>query len=163
MERRSYESGIRYRHLDTSFLDVDVQPKYVRVTIKQKILQLTLSCEVLTERSSVQRSQITGHLTVTMPRLNPLKVIEKPIRVNPKTSDRPVKSMAAKSLPSRREFLEIGPEKYEFDYTKIVARNEIDDNKQKNKSSDRREVICLTKEKIPSDNFMDNPEVPPLL
>ena len=47
-----------------------MQPWYVRVTIKGKILQIVLYEEVNAEKSFAQRSQITGHLVVTMPRVN---------------------------------------------------------------------------------------------
>ncbi|XP_076838258.1 dynein axonemal assembly factor 11 isoform X2 [Brachyhypopomus gauderio] len=57
-----------YRHLDTSLLDLDVQPSYVRVTVKGKVFQLVLPDEVKPDSSSAQRSQTTGHLLVTMPK-----------------------------------------------------------------------------------------------
>lgn len=54
---------------DTSLMDVDVQPNYVRVNMKGKILQLALHEEVSPDSSSAKRSQTTGHLVVTMPKL----------------------------------------------------------------------------------------------
>ncbi|XP_048867633.1 dynein axonemal assembly factor 11 isoform X2 [Brienomyrus brachyistius] len=56
-----------YRHMDTSLLDVDVQPTYIRVTVKGKVFQLVLPAEVLPDSSTALRSQTTGHLVVTMP------------------------------------------------------------------------------------------------
>lgn len=60
-------SSIRY--LDTSLIDVDVQPNYIRVAVKQKIIQLALDQEVRTSDSTSQRSQATGHLLIIMPKL----------------------------------------------------------------------------------------------
>ncbi|XP_029931014.1 dynein axonemal assembly factor 11 [Myripristis murdjan] len=57
-----------YRHLDTSLMDVDVQPTYVRVTVKGKIFQLVVPAEVKPDSSTAKRSQTTGHLLVTMPK-----------------------------------------------------------------------------------------------
>ncbi|KAK2142007.1 hypothetical protein LSH36_1006g00020 [Paralvinella palmiformis] len=57
-----------YKHLDTSHCDVDVQPTYVRVTIKGKVLQLVLQEEVKPDSSTAKRSQTTGHLVITMPK-----------------------------------------------------------------------------------------------
>lgn len=57
--------------METSLLDVDVQPNYVRVTVKGKIFQLALSEEVNISDSSSQRSTITGHLLIVMPKLVP--------------------------------------------------------------------------------------------
>lgn len=51
-------------------MDVDVQPTYVRVTTKGKIFQLCLPEEVNTSESTAKRSQITGRLLITMPKLN---------------------------------------------------------------------------------------------
>lgn len=58
-----------YRFLETSLIDVDVQPNYVRATIKEKIFQLSLSEEVNVSESTSKRSQTTGHLLITMPKL----------------------------------------------------------------------------------------------
>ncbi|MGH0166027.1 UNVERIFIED_CONTAM: hypothetical protein FKN15_061465 [Acipenser sinensis] len=57
------------RHLDTSRLDVDVQTTYIRVTVKGKTFQLVLPSEVKPDSSTAKRSQITGHLVVTMPKV----------------------------------------------------------------------------------------------
>ena len=58
-----------WQHMDTSLVDVDVQPFYVRVTLKGKILQLRLHAEVKPDSSTAKRSQVTGNLLVTMPKV----------------------------------------------------------------------------------------------
>lgn len=57
------------RFLDTSLLDVDINPDYVRVVIKQKVFQLRLMCEVRVEESRVLRSTTTGALQLLMPKV----------------------------------------------------------------------------------------------
>ncbi|KAM6215432.1 dynein axonemal assembly factor 11 [Rhynchocyon petersi] len=57
-----------YRYMDTSLIDVDVQPTYVRVTVKGKPFQLVLPAEVRPDSSSARRSQTTGHLVICMPK-----------------------------------------------------------------------------------------------
>lgn len=69
------------RYLDTSLIDVDVQPNFVRASVKGKVFQLALNDEVNIEASTSQRSMITGHLLITMPKLNfkevlPVKMID---------------------------------------------------------------------------------------
>ncbi|KAL2621935.1 hypothetical protein R1flu_002140 [Riccia fluitans] len=59
------------RYLDTSLIDVDVQPSWLRILVKGKLLQLKLPCEVKTDESFVQRSTTTGRLLVTMPKVVP--------------------------------------------------------------------------------------------
>ncbi|XP_017073582.1 protein tilB-like [Drosophila eugracilis] len=59
-----------YKHLDTSLIDVDVQPIYTRVTVKKKIFQISYNEEVKPDQSTIQRSQITGHLMIKLKKLN---------------------------------------------------------------------------------------------
>ncbi|XP_015586664.1 protein tilB homolog [Cephus cinctus] len=137
-----------YKHLDTSYLEVDVQPRYVRVTIKGKVLQLTLPCEVLTQKSSVKRNVVTGHLVITMPRLNQLETIRKSSRIEKKVF--PKVTVNATGPISKRELLEIGPPRDEMDFSKIVRKDGQKPSKQK------------SQEMTTPRNFVDNPEVPPL-
>ena len=57
------------RHLDASLVTCDVEPWYVRVTVKGKVLQLVMMEEVRPGQATAQRSQVTGHLVVTMPKV----------------------------------------------------------------------------------------------
>ncbi|XP_067125353.1 dynein axonemal assembly factor 11 [Centruroides vittatus] len=77
-----------YKFLDTSLLDVDVQPFYVRVYVKQKVFQLCLPEEVFTSHSKVQRSQTTGHLLITMPKTKELLKKEKKAWNNEKKKEK---------------------------------------------------------------------------
>lgn len=58
-----------YRYLDSSLIDIDVQPKYIKVTVKKKVFQLRFEDEVAPDQSKATRSQTTGHLLVTMPKV----------------------------------------------------------------------------------------------
>ncbi|XP_026230648.1 protein tilB homolog isoform X2 [Anabas testudineus] len=80
-----------YRHMDTSLIDVDVQPTYARLNVKGKIFQIVLPAEVKPDSSTAQRSQTTGHLVLTMPR------VEGEIKVT-KTVSRPPR--ACQNRPS---------------------------------------------------------------
>ncbi|KAH8419800.1 hypothetical protein KR009_002711, partial [Drosophila setifemur] len=78
-----------YRHMDTSLIDVDVQTNYTRVTVKKKIFQIAYNEEVKPDASIVQRSQITGHLLITLKKLkvNELLIPKKsPAKSSSKTS-----------------------------------------------------------------------------
>lgn len=55
------------RYVDTSLLEVDVQPTFVRVIIKGELLQLVLPEEVQSDRAVAQRSLASGDLVITMP------------------------------------------------------------------------------------------------
>jgi protein TilB len=59
------------RHLDSTLIDLDVHPHYVSVIIKSKTLRLALPAEIRASDSKAARSKTTGHLLVTMPKVDP--------------------------------------------------------------------------------------------
>lgn len=67
--------------MDTSLLNVDVQPTYVRAEIKDKVTQLLWPDEVLVERAKIQRSQTTGWLMITCPKANISELQERNMKV----------------------------------------------------------------------------------
>ncbi|GLH16772.1 Protein tilB homolog [Gryllus bimaculatus] len=140
------------RHLDTTLLDVDVQPTYVRVTIKGKVLQLVLPDDVKTDSSTAQRSLTTGHLVITMPKVNGL-VKQKITQPPPRTTIFPAES---KPYSSKRELLEIGPAKSDMDFSRIVKNCSILKHLKESKSN-----LSLVSKKVTA-GFIDDPTVPPL-
>ncbi|KAJ7424673.1 protein tilB isoform X3 [Pitangus sulphuratus] len=76
-----------YRYLDTSLLDVDVQPTYIRVLVKGKPFQFVLPEEVKPDSSSAKRSQTTGHLVVTMPKAKEIILAKQKVSASVKHSD----------------------------------------------------------------------------
>ncbi len=48
------------RFLDTSLIHTDLQPGYVRLLVKGKLLQLLLPCEVRPDAATAQRNMTTG-------------------------------------------------------------------------------------------------------
>lgn len=55
------------RYLDTSAIQADVQPTFVRLLARGRLLQLALPVEVRPDAAVAQRSKTTGNLLVTMP------------------------------------------------------------------------------------------------
>ena len=55
------------KFLNTQLIDVDLNPLYVRFSIKEKITQLKLPEEIEVDKSKVERSTTTGSLLVTWP------------------------------------------------------------------------------------------------
>ncbi|XP_024275681.1 dynein axonemal assembly factor 11 isoform X1 [Oncorhynchus tshawytscha] len=134
-----------YRHMDTSLMDVDVQPTYARVTVKGKIFQLVLPAEVRPDSSTAKRSQITGHLVLTMPKA------QGEIKM---TTPHPPKVSQSSNAPeektrkgNNRQRLEVDPSKHSgVDLANIVPRE--------NRAGEQT---------IFYDNFVDDPDVPPLM
>lgn len=126
-------------------MDVDVQPSYVRVAIKGKILQLTLSAEVAVDASAAVRNTTTGSLIITMPRVDKLASIG----VKPEVKRKNVVRMRAEPEVTKREFLEIGPPREDFDeMIRIVGKE--------------RKTEMKKKVEVLDEDFEDDPEVPPL-
>uniref|UniRef100_A0A671FUP9 Leucine-rich repeat-containing protein 6 n=1 Tax=Rhinolophus ferrumequinum TaxID=59479 RepID=A0A671FUP9_RHIFE len=144
-----------YRYMDTSLIDVDVQPTYVRVMVKGKPFQLVLPAEVKPDSSSVKRSQTTGHLLICMPKVGEVitggQRASKPMK---STSDSSMEQTNKRSQQVER--LEVDPSKHSFpDVANIV---------QGAKHMPRRvrsEPTITPSEDDP--DFEDNPEVPPLI
>ncbi|GCB64842.1 hypothetical protein scyTo_0000332 [Scyliorhinus torazame] len=146
-----------YRHMDTSLLDIDVQPTHVCVLVKGKVFQLVLPGEVKPDSSSAKRSQTTGHLLVTMPKTQEV------VKAKPKSTSRTRSATSTKPhtqatrTTQHSEKLEVDPSKcLSADLSNIVAE----------RKSVAQGPFKFHQQKEPgriSDDFQDNPEVPPLM
>ncbi|CAG9770286.1 unnamed protein product [Ceutorhynchus assimilis] len=116
-----------YKYLDTNLVDVDLQPIYVKLTVKGKIFQIVFAEEIHVDKSSAQRSQTTGHLVLKLPRLN-YKPLKKSIH-----KDENLKT------EKRVEYLEVSKPKEDMDFSKIVENI----NKKKCDFVDNPEVPML--------------------
>jgi len=58
------------KYMDSSLIDLNLQPKVVSIRIKGKLTQLKLNDEILVEKSEIQRSQLTGKLHIRMPKIS---------------------------------------------------------------------------------------------
>lgn len=55
------------KYISTTLINVEVEMKYIRVTVKDKVLQLPLNTEISPSQAKVQRSATTGQLRITVP------------------------------------------------------------------------------------------------
>lgn len=58
------------KYLDTSLIDVDSHPTYVTIIIKNKTLRLSFPEEVKCDLGKAERSQVTGALRLTFPKVD---------------------------------------------------------------------------------------------
>lgn len=143
-----------YRYLDTNLLEVDVQPLYVRVVIKGKIFQLCLSEEINTDTSHAKRSQVTGNLLITMPKMKPiLYKKKKPLKTNEKENQL--------TQGTGNQKLEVGDGIKSVDYHNIV--NEESEKQQKKKFVCQGKNMRFSEEIKNDEDFIDDPNVPPLM
>ncbi|XP_036938885.1 protein tilB homolog isoform X2 [Acanthopagrus latus] len=152
-----------YRHMDTSLIDVDVQPTYARVNVKGKIFQLVLPAEVKPDSSTAQRSQTTGHLVLTMPRaegeIKVTKTVQRPSGV--RQTQRSSSSEDKKSKANVPERLEVDPSKHSaIDLASIVPRQS---SKAGPLEASRMNPPATSGHSSFSEGFVDDPDVPPLI
>ncbi|KFV76309.1 Protein tilB, partial [Struthio camelus australis] len=147
-----------YRHLDTSLLDVDVQPTYIRILVKGKPFQLVLPEEVKPDSSSAKRSQTTGHLVVSMPKAKEILLAKQKVSTSIKTSD--TNALQKNTRRSGQiEKLEVDPSKYSFpDVTKIIQEKE-----RIGQGPIRLQPGKITETKKSYVDVEDNEDVPPLI
>ncbi|XP_015417066.1 PREDICTED: protein tilB homolog [Myotis davidii] len=147
-----------YRYMDTSLISVDVQPTYVRVTVKGKVRMpvgwLRLQSQPL-DYASVSNPLSTGHLVVCMPKVG--EVItggpRTPVSVR-STSDSSREHTGERSRQTEK--LEVDPSKHSFpDVANIVGEKTPAPRRV------RPEPKVMPHEEDPG--FEDDPEVPPLI
>ncbi|KFP78642.1 Protein tilB, partial [Acanthisitta chloris] len=147
-----------YRHLDTSLLDVDVQPTYIRVLVKGKPFQLVLPEEVKPDSSSAKRSQTTGHLVVTMPKAKEIILAKQKVSASIKPSDCNTLQKNAKRS-GQVEKLEVDPSKYSFpDVTTIIQEKE-----RTGQGPIKLQPKKITEVKKSCVDFENDEDVPPLI
>ncbi|XP_075406688.1 dynein axonemal assembly factor 11 isoform X1 [Tenrec ecaudatus] len=146
-----------YRYMDTSLIDVDVQPTYVRVTVKGKPFQLVLPAEVRPDSSSARRSQTTGHLVICMPKAGGVLAGSRRASKSVKTAPQ---SPPEQTSPrgQHMERLEVDPGKRSFpDVANIVQE------KGHRPGRGRAGPQSVPRDEEPDPDFDDNPDIPPLI
>ncbi|KAJ8272935.1 hypothetical protein GJAV_G00095210 [Gymnothorax javanicus] len=148
-----------YRHMDTSLLDVDVQPTHIRVEVKGKTFQLVLPAEVRPDSSTAKRSQTTGHLLVTMPKVHGEVKSKKPAAPVSKSGQR-------RELPAEKTRKTTGHETLEVDPGKrscIDLANIVQREKDVSQGPSKLQEALPLGASCHSEDFEDNPDVPPLI
>lgn len=151
-----------YRHMDTSLIDVDVQPTYARVNVKGKTFQIVLPAEVRPDSSTAQRSQVTGHLILTMPRAEGEVRVKKTNQHPPLGQTRRSRSpdgndRRRKAVPER---LEVDPSRRSaVDFSSIVSSQST----KRASPQTSPETSRVTAHSSFSEGFVDDPDVPPLM
>jgi len=145
-----------FKHMDTSLMDADVHPTYVRVILKGKTFQLCLDEEVKPDTSKAQRSTTTGNLVITMPKAKSVIIQPNSSTKNRIGSDSDKNQQCCLSNRSKRETLEVDPTKHTMpDIGNIVKEKVI----VPPLGSVSKRVV---KERENSAGFIDDPDVPPL-
>ena len=144
------------KYLDTSLINIDLQTTYVRVTLKGKIMQLALPEEIKPDSSTAQRSQVTGHLLLTMPKL---KGIVKPKIAKAKFNEEKKNKSHKSDACNEPTKLEVDPSaREEMDFGNIVREKTSKDLQEKLETTQLTRADAEQRE-----DFVDDPDVPPLI
>jgi protein TilB len=149
--------------MDSSLISLDIQPNYVRVTLKGKSLQLALNDEVKPDSSTALRSQTTGYLVIKMPKLNAEPVKSKPNEASLTTPANKTRSQNEKPAKSSN-YLEVDSK---LSANKIDLSQIVQNNLDQAKSNSKIMLNCagkrVAKERENSPSFVDSDDVPPLI
>ncbi|CDS37379.1 leucine rich repeat containing protein 6 [Echinococcus multilocularis] len=149
-----------YKNMDTTLIDCDVQTNYVRVTLRNKVFQMALPEEVHPDKSSVQRSRVTGRLLVRMPKVRASSMIKPRIAQANHTTGCTEKTESKEKAKERKSsFLTVGETKASVDWRNITNTG---DSHLCNLEMAKRAPVSRRKERKNSPSFVDNPDVPPL-
>ncbi|XP_028646719.2 dynein axonemal assembly factor 11 [Erpetoichthys calabaricus] len=147
-----------YRFLDTSLIDVDIQPSYVRIKVKGKVFQLVLPTEVKPDSSCAKRSQTTGHLVITMPKA--LDIIKTRLKESSPSKQQP--SSAVNKLErtsTQMEKLEVDPSCH----SRLNLADIVQNKKSNSPGPLKLQPVVTDVSKSGNGEFEDDPDVPPLI
>uniref|UniRef100_A0A8C4T084 Leucine-rich repeat-containing protein 6 n=1 Tax=Erpetoichthys calabaricus TaxID=27687 RepID=A0A8C4T084_ERPCA len=139
-----------YRFLDTSLIDVDIQPSYVRIKVKGKVFQLVLPTEVKPDSSCAKRSQTTGHLVITMPKVSTLRFA---LRTQRALRSRPDETS------TQMEKLEVDPSCH----SRLNLADIVQNKKSNSPGPLKLQPVVTDVSKSGNGEFEDDPDVPPLI
>ena len=155
------------KFMDTSLIACDIQPYYIRVTLKGKILQLAFheSDAVHPDMSKAERCQTSGNLVVKMKRVTPTVTHEQLEQMIKRREDEREESEERgknrKNKEVGREYLEVDPRARHVPNIRCLATTESE--KSRNKETLFLDEIPLLSKGAHKGEFVDDPDVPPLI
>jgi protein TilB len=161
------------KFLDTSFIDVDVNPGWISITIKDKLLVLTFDCSVNPDRTICERSKVSGLLAITMLKSEVEGDVEI-IRAKERSDAEVERERASESKKKLDAERKTRGRRYEglreptgvVDYKNNVnSGNKQADGKKTNYKFVSINNIAINSnlhDKVVDENFVDDPSVPPL-
>lgn len=146
------------KYVDTSLVNLSVQPKYIDLELKKKHLRLNLASEVHPDKVTATRSQLTGHLLIKLPKVSKNErkeelVFKEHAPLQPfatgvgeiQTSKQVDAVLTSASRPKKASNLQ--------NAAAVDIRNIVKDSNQTKQTK---------KEPNVSPDFVDDPDVPPL-
>lgn len=157
------------KFLDTSAIDIDIQPTWVAIAVKSKEFLIHTPAEVNPDQSKAERSTGTGALVLTMPKLGAIikapEIVDRPTKLTSIVRDKHAERKAAASTDLTDGA--IGKSQATVNLN-VVAASEDEAAARRKKHQEelasawapKKKAAGVTKEVSP--NFVDNLDVPPL-
>lgn len=149
------------KFIDTSLVDVDVQPTYASVIIKNKTTRLTFPEEIKPDEGEAQRSQVNGTLKLILPKVDPTSALKshkyaEQERIQKENEKREQEQEQAKSkMRNKLGFAML--EAAENASNRVDFRNIV-----KKEPSPAKLKADNAAENIEDENYIDDSEAPPL-
>ena len=149
------------KFIDTSLINVDLHPTWIRVTIKGKILQLVLEEEVQVSSVLCERSKATGHLVITMIKFSVLEDDVSKVRREELEEEKKKASCIQKKVqvPRNRRYERLFEPSESVDIHNILEQVKLENTM---KSGGIVDVKTSSHENQVPEDFIDDPDVPPL-
>ena len=151
------------KFIDTSLVAVDLHTTWIRITIKEKILQLVLDTEVVVSNVLCERSKASGNLLVTMLKSKFREQDIVKIRNDEwKQEEIKKKSVKNEEKPARnRRYERLFEPKEAVNIRNILEQVKLDEKPRAGENG-IIDVKTSAHEWNIDDDFVDDPEVPPL-
>lgn len=125
------------KFMDTSLINIDLQPTYVRCDVKGKVTQMRFTEEILVEQSKVQRSQTTGCLVITCPKANITKIEAQNMRLKKlkedKEKEKKLKELADKQKEAKEQLKKEELRQYKEQTGDFIIKEASKENQNNNK------------------------------
>lgn len=152
------------KFIDTSLVNVDLNENWIRVTIKEKILQLATSESVQVSSVICERSKATGHLLITMLKSTFLSQDVQKVRKEEHEEFLKKETIKKESLKEEkvrnRRYERLFEPKEAVNIRNILEQVKLD--KKKDLKNGIVDVRTSEHENYIPNDFVDDPDVPPL-
>ena len=155
------------RFMDTSLINVDLHPNYIRMEIKGKVTQLKFEEEILVDKTKLQRSTTTGAMLLTMPKASISEVEARNLRIKQQQEERKNEDKLRKLEREQDEAKQAQKKSLDEKIKKANAPNKEESKKddgefliRESKVEDEDEIKDKAKRMFVPDFDID--EVPPL-
>uniref|UniRef100_A0A7S3D110 Dynein axonemal assembly factor 11-like CS domain-containing protein n=1 Tax=Palpitomonas bilix TaxID=652834 RepID=A0A7S3D110_9EUKA len=151
------------KFMSTSLIDLDVQPSYLKAVAKGKTIQLCFPTEVHTAKAEAKRSQTTGALVVTAPKLDPsAPVLFASTSATNEEEEKKRKEKEEKERRSRLKPLRSGGEGGKDDFRKIVKKKGEEEEEEEPFIKEAKPKVEKEVRKVEVPDDIDLSEVPDL-